>query len=266
MSDLLNEDTIHKEVLLGLDHFVVHVDNDSSKLKKLKEEIKPKGFPFEPEKGKGTSGFKANNIFIGKQYFEIVHLLDSAGGGWPDEWVKKYNKGQRGIISIFIKVNDIHILKDQLKEMGVNIRGPERLSMEDKGFKIVMPFQLIFTPALEGTDLEINFIQYDPGIKEKMTPPMELNAEQNGIIGIEEAEIILPQMKKNINLLKKIFPHLQEVMGELLVVFNKTKIRFSQSNTGVLKVILKALCQNKTYLDKTFILENVIVKTVPSKN
>jgi len=69
---------------MKLDHFVVHIDNDESILERLKQTIEPLGFPFEPKRGKGTKGFKAANIWIGRQYFEIIRLLRPDGGGWPE--------------------------------------------------------------------------------------------------------------------------------------------------------------------------------------
>lgn len=255
MSALENED-----LMVRLDHFVVHVDNDLDKLRNLRDEIVPKGFPYEPEQGKGTAGFKASNIFIGKQYFEIVRLLDSEGGGWQAEWVEKYNRGHRGIICIFIAVNDIWKLQKQLDQSGVGFHGPVRLVIEEGGLEIPMPFQLLFTQPLEGTDLEIAFIQYDPGVEEQMAPPVEYNAETNGITGICEARIFLPQMDNNLDLFKKLFPHLQEVNEEFVAEFNNQRIILAPSD--VLEVVFKATCENQRYLDKSFTFLNVRVDTV----
>ena len=50
--------------MIRLDHFVVNIDNDVEKLKALKRQIEPLGYPFEPTWGKGTKGFKVANIWI----------------------------------------------------------------------------------------------------------------------------------------------------------------------------------------------------------
>ena len=68
--------------LLRLDHFVIHIDYDPRKLQALKEQFDGYGIPFEPEKGKGTKGFKVSNIWIGDQYLELPYLKNADGCGW----------------------------------------------------------------------------------------------------------------------------------------------------------------------------------------
>lgn len=51
--------------MMRLDHFVVHIDGDQTKLETLKNTIEPMGFPFNPNAGKRTKGFQVANIWIG---------------------------------------------------------------------------------------------------------------------------------------------------------------------------------------------------------
>lgn len=87
---------------MRLDHFVVHVDANSAKLKQLALDAEVAGMPCDLGKGKGTSGFKAANIWVGDQYFEIVWLKRPDGGGWQKDWVDLYNDGKRGAFCIFL--------------------------------------------------------------------------------------------------------------------------------------------------------------------
>ena len=85
---------------LTLDHFVVHIDNDPAILADLKKRLVGSGVPFEPEWGKGTKGFKAANIWIGRQYFEIIRILRPDGGGWVPRWVERHHRGRRGLYCV----------------------------------------------------------------------------------------------------------------------------------------------------------------------
>ena len=93
--------------MVRLDHFVVNIDNNMEKLKELKKQIEPLGYPFEPTWGKGTKGFKVANIWIGLQYLEMVWLKKKDGGGWKPDWVEKYNNGHRGIIAIYLMTDKL---------------------------------------------------------------------------------------------------------------------------------------------------------------
>lgn len=68
--------------MMRLDHFVIHIDKDQTKLESLRSQIEPIGFPFNPHSGKGTKGFQVANIWIGDQYLELVWLRTKDGGGW----------------------------------------------------------------------------------------------------------------------------------------------------------------------------------------
>lgn len=157
--------------MVRLDHFVINIDNDMEKLKDLKKQIEPRGFPFEPTWGKGTKGFKVANIWIGLQYLEMVWLKKKDGGGWKADWVEKYNRGHRGVIAIYLMTDQLDEIREELKRRGIPVSEPERVSFRCFFglFKKTMPWRSIFTAPIPGTDLEICFGDLDhPEIMEKM--------------------------------------------------------------------------------------------------
>lgn len=193
---------------MNFDHVVVHIDNDEQILSDLKQKAENVGVPFEPSWGKGTKGFKTSNIWIGRQYFEIIRLLHPDGGGWEQRWVSKYNVGKRGAFCLFLQTNNIHSVANKLRAYGLAIDGPKRLSF--KGFfgliKKTLPWELIYLPAIPGTDLEIGFIQYDPDPKDRIKQFLVPNADENGIAGITSAEVTLPLSAEVRQFLQKLFP------------------------------------------------------------
>jgi len=60
--------------MLRLDHFVIHIDPDMRALDELKRTLAPMGYPFEPRWGKGTRDFQVANLWVGRQYLEMVWL------------------------------------------------------------------------------------------------------------------------------------------------------------------------------------------------
>ncbi len=76
---------------MRIDHLVINVDKKYQADASIVSTIQDCGFPYEPKWSKGTSGFKASNIWIGNEYFEMIRLLNKSGGGWREEWVKRYD-------------------------------------------------------------------------------------------------------------------------------------------------------------------------------
>jgi hypothetical protein len=193
---------------LKLDHFVVHIDNDEKILSDLKGEIEPLGFPFEPQWGKGTKGFKAANIWIGRQYFEIIRLLRPDGGGWVPKWIKRHSDGIRGLYCIFIATKEIEKIASNLKISGLQIQGPERITF--KAFfgliKKTLPWRLIYLPPIPGTNLEIGFIQYDPDPSDRIKQYLVPNSDERGITGVSSARVHLPLSDEARTYLQKLFP------------------------------------------------------------
>ncbi|MGE7919060.1 hypothetical protein ACQKM9_08925 [Viridibacillus sp. NPDC093762] len=60
---------------MKIDHLVLNVDSKYHVEGEQVNAIRSIGLPYKPKKGKGTKGFKVSNIWIGKEYFEMVNLL-----------------------------------------------------------------------------------------------------------------------------------------------------------------------------------------------
>lgn len=243
---------------MNVDHIVVHVDNDERILNDLKKETEHAGVPFEPRWGKGTKGFKASNIWIGRQYFEIIQLLTPDGGGWEERWVASYNQGKRGAFCLFLQTNDIRSVATRLRSQGLAIEGPKRLSF--KGFfgliKKTLPWELIYLPPIPGTDLEIGFIQYDPDPKDRIKQFLIPNADENGITGIPSADISLPLSVESRQFIKKLFlDSIDAGGGEMYVPLNHGYLRFQDAD--IVKINLNAETQKPELKGKLFTLTNV---------
>lgn len=245
---------------MNIDHIVVHIDNDERILEDLKRKTESVGVPFEPTWGKGTRGFKAANIWIGRQYFEIIRLLKPDGGGWVDHWVSKYNEGKRGAFCLFLQTHEIENIAEALRKIGLSIEGPKRLSF--KGLfgliKKTLPWELIYLPAIPGTDLEIGFIQYDPDPKDRIKQFLVPNADQNGITGISSAEISLPFSAEAREFIKQLFPGAIENEKVIEVALLNGHLRFRNGN---LRVNLKADTQTSDLKGKSFSIANVSLST-----
>lgn len=221
---------------MKLDHIVVHIDNNPAILTALKQQTDAQDIPFEPDWGKGTRGFKAANIWIGRQYFEIVRLLRPDGGGWPAPWVTRYNAGTRGLNCLYFSVEDIEATADMLTQTGIANDGPERLSFS-LFFGLwtkVLPWRLIYLPPVPGTDFEIGFIQYDADPKDRMKRLMVPNADEHGVSGIASAMLEMPLSGLSMKFLKRVFPSGIEQNGEYKVALEQGNIRFvKQANTAL---------------------------------
>ncbi|WP_406242438.1 hypothetical protein ACF3M2_19685 [Tissierella carlieri] len=107
--------------MLRIDHLVINIDEKYQIDNDTINSIRNSGYPYEPKWGKGTKGFKASNIWIGQEYFEMIRLLKKDGGGWRKEWVEKYNKGHRGLICIIFETNDLDKDYHRLKQKGLKL-------------------------------------------------------------------------------------------------------------------------------------------------
>ncbi|MBA2134103.1 hypothetical protein [Capillibacterium thermochitinicola] len=251
--------------MVRLDHFVVNIDNNMEKLKELKKQIEPLGYPFEPTWGKGTKGFKVANIWIGLQYLEMVWLKKKDGGGWKPDWVEKYNNGHRGIIAIYLMTDKLDEIREELKGRGIPVSDPERISFRwfFGLFKKTMPWRSIFTASIPGTDLEICYGELDsPDIMEKMKAYMVPNAADNGIEGIKEAIVRGNFSEEAWGYIRKLFPDAEQHGNCLKYDMGTTCLSFESWEKPGLNVELKAETTNKKYLGKSFTVENLRITTM----
>lgn len=258
--------------MLRLDHFVLNIENKPDELNHLKKRIAGAGYPFEPTWGKGTKGFKAGNIWIGEQYFELIWLLTEDGGGWKDDWVEKYNKGHRGIIALYLMTDELDNLSESLIDRGIQVSEPQRISFRwfFGLFKKTMPWRSLFTPPIPGTSLQICFGELDsPQLMEKVRAYMVPNSADNGIFGIEEAIIKNNFSEEAISYVKNLFPDLKQQGSHLLYDMGSTRLSFeSWRETLPLSIELRAVTTNPTYANKDFQIENVKVTNIfyPTSN
>ena len=66
---------------MKVDHLVINVNAHYQQESKEVQNIRKAGLPYNVKKGKGTKGFKATNIWIGQEYFELITIKENDGGG-----------------------------------------------------------------------------------------------------------------------------------------------------------------------------------------
>ena len=175
--------------MFKFDHFVVNVDRKYQKDKAVINNVIKSGFPYEPSWGKGTRGFKASNLWIGNEYFEMINLLKEDGGGWKKDWVDLYNEGHRGLICIMLDVDNINEVYENFKSKNISITNPEYLKFKWL-FNLLtrtMPWQNSYIKFFEGIPLQIGFQQMkDDEARNFMKQYMVPNSYENGINGIDK--------------------------------------------------------------------------------
>jgi hypothetical protein len=251
--------------MIRLDHFVIHIDQDRSKLESLKDKIVPMGFPFNPTSGKKTKGFQVADIWIGDQYLELVWLKTKDGGGWRQEWVEKYNRGVRGIFGLCLMTDQLDSLEKELRKRGVAASTPERITFKTLFglLKKTLPLRYVLTPPIPGTDLQIFFLEMDSQKKYEFMRKyfMKPNAEENGITGIKEAIVRCPFSEEAWNYIRALFPSLSGDAPMATYDMGETKLHFVQSDEVGLKVELLAASTNENIPNGSFEIENVRVKS-----
>jgi len=244
---------------MKIDHLVINIDKEYQ-IDKLKiNEIKNIGFPYEPKWGKGTSGFKASNLWIGNEYFEMIKILKKNGGGWKKEWVKMYNNHHRGLICLFIETDNIRYEYQRLNKIGINITEPEYLKF--KWFfgllTRTMPWQNAFLPFFQGIPLQLGFQQMkDNESKKWMQQYMVPNSTENGILGIKKINIFGNYSEEDKSLIKSIFPNASDEENKIIIdLKNGQKLVFIQNELYNIEILTE--CDNEAFKDKIINIENL---------
>ena len=242
---------------LELDHFVVHIDDAPNLLPDLKTRLATIDVPFEPDWGKGTKGFKAGNIWIGRQYFEIIRILRPDGGGWVDRWVERHHRGRRGLYCLFLKTDRLDDMLTRLRGAGIAVSDPERVTYRAFFglFRKTMPWRMLYLPPIPGTDLELAFIAYDPDPKDVMKAHMVPNADANGITGVHDARLRLPLTDAARDFLQRIFPEATGMGDALTVPLRNGSMRIA--NADAIHADLHAKRERADGPSGTVTLENV---------
>lgn len=242
---------------LTLDHVVLHIDDRPEMLAGLKADLATLDVPFEPDWGKGTKGFKAANIWIGRQYFEIVRILRPDGGGWVPRWVSRHDEGQRGLYCLFLMTGRIDAVAADLRAAGIETNGPERIVFRTL-FGLIrksMPWQVLYLPPIPGTGVEIAFIEYDPDPKDRMKSFMVPNADDHGLSGVPDAVLRLPLTEVARAFLGSLFPSAAHGDAEITVPLQDGVLRVV--NAPDIKLDLKAQRSDPERSSGAVTIENV---------
>lgn len=226
---------------MKIDHLVINVDKIYQTDKSVINKIKSNGFPYEPKWGKGTSGFKASNIWIGNEYFEMIRILKENGGGWRKEWVEKYNRHHRGLICLFIDTDNIREEYDRIRNLGVAVSEPGYLKF--KWFfgllTRVMPWQNAYLPFFEGVPFQLGFQQMkDEASKKWMQQYMIPNSRENGIEKITALNLYGSYSENDKKLIRNIFSNAVSDKNKIIVeLSSRQKLFFIQDKTHHVEVL-----------------------------
>ncbi len=248
---------------MKIDHLVVNIDEKYQNDEGVAEKINEFGIPYMPKQGKGTKGFKASNLWIGNEYFEMVNVLDEDGGGWVSEWTKMYHAGHRGLICLFIDVDDINLEYERLLSEGIAITKPEWLKFKwfFNLFTRTMPWMNSYLPFFDNVPLQLGFQQMkDDKSRDVMKKFMQPNSTDNNIMGIEVIEITGDFTDNDFKLICNVFSDVIETETGLTVnLKNNQRILFKKAEKHNVSVYLQ--CENNELKDRDIAIENVVLKT-----
>ncbi|MBU5484989.1 hypothetical protein KQI86_11645 [Clostridium sp. MSJ-11] len=245
--------------MFKLDHFVINIDVAYQSNSKIIEQIINSGFPYEPKWGKGTKGFKASNLWIGNEYFEMINILKPDGGGWKEDWVKLYNQGHREMICLMLDTDNINRVYDLLKKRNIEITTPEFLKFKwfFNIFTRTMPWENSYINFFQGIPLQIGIQQMkDQKSREFMNQYMVPNSRDNKIVGISKVVVKGPFTIEDIKLINDIF-------YESIIDKNPITIKLDKGQTLMFEendkyhVDVFTQCNNETFYSKNITIENV---------
>ena len=246
---------------MRIDHLVVNVDRFVQEDKSFIEKVHTFGLPYKPKWGKGTKGFKVSNIWIGNEYFELVRIKSSDGGGWIESWTKDYHSGHRGLIGFAIEVDDIEAVYQEFRGQNIQVSTPEPLKFK-WFFNLLsktMPWKNSYLPKFEGMPFQF-FLQQlnDEKSKASMQQYMVPNSRENNINGIKEVKIFGALTEQDKNIIKALFKEC-EIQDHLITVFlGGQRISFVESEKHSVEVILD--CYDEGSGAEQFEFENIIIK------
>ncbi|SBW02847.1 conserved hypothetical protein [uncultured Eubacteriales bacterium] len=244
---------------MKLDHLVINVDKKYQTDKNIIDNIRAVGFPYEPKWGKGTGGFKVSNLWIGNEYFEMVRILKSNGGGWIPEWTKRYNRGHRGMICLMLDVENIDEIYLSLKSRNIQVTPPHWLEFK-WFFNLLtrrMPWRNCYMPFFEGVEFQIGFQQMqDEKARDFMSQYMIPNSRDNGIFGVNNVIIKGQFTKQDFEMIVSVFG--DEISNNSL---DETSIKVDLSSTQSIEFVKDNHCQLEVYTDaakeKAINIENI---------
>lgn len=246
---------------MKLDHFVCNVDRQYQENAAFIKKTRDAGFPYEPKNGKGTKGFKASNLWIGSEYFELIHILQPDGGGWKKEWVSRYHAGNRGMICLMLDVSDIQAIYDDMITAEVALSTPEPLTFK-LFFNLLtmkLPWKNAYFNFFEGIPLQIGLQQMNSEkayqrMKKRMIP----NATDNKITGITEMQIKGNFSANDYRMIEKIFKCRENHDGTMTALLSSGQtIKFEKADAY--SVEMMATSNQSSFTGKQLQIENCTI-------
>lgn len=221
---------------MKIDHLVVNIDEKYQKDLGIVEDIRNSRLIYEPKYGKGAKGFKASNIWVGDEYFELVNIINKDGGGWVSNWTELYNNGHRGLICLMLDVDDVDNLYKIVKKNNIIISEPRWLEFK-WFFNLLnrrMPWKNSYIPFFEKVPLQIGFQEMkDQKSKEFMSKYMQPNSRDNGIEGITEIFIYGKFSRKDFEMLDIVFDKNAQSIenGKIVKLEKNQKVYFIKNDS-----------------------------------
>ena len=246
---------------MRIGHLVINVDEKYQTEKAIVDGIKNSGFPYEPKWGKGTSGFKASNIWIGDEYFEMIRLLKENGGEWRKEWVEQYNCHHRGLICLFIDTDNIDEEFERIRNLEIAVSQPEYLKF--KWFfgllTRTMPWQNAYIPFFEGAPFQLGFQQMkDEASRNWMRQYMLPNSKDNKIEKITALNLYGNYSENDKLLICKIFTNAVKSEDKIVVELPSGQQLFFIKNESYYVEVLTS-CTDKRLKGKKIDIHNISI-------
>lgn len=248
---------------MKIDHLVMNIDRKYQVDEDWITTIKNTGLPYEPKRGKGTRGFKASNLWIGREYIEMISLLREDGGGWRREWTDLYRKGHRGLVCLMLDVVNLQELYQIKSDRGLTITAPEYLKFK-WGFGLftrTMPWMNSYYPFFEGVPFQLGLQQIkDRQSEEHLSKSMIPNSRDHGIDRIDRITVAGRYTENDFSLLSAIFPNAEVREDEVEVILEQKRQKLIFKRSATYTVQVSAHCENPQYAGNQVKIENMTVQ------
>ncbi|MGE7884029.1 VOC family protein [Bacillus sp. NPDC094077] len=248
---------------MKIDHLVVNVNKEIQENKETIKNVHSIGLPYVPKWGKGTKGFKVSNIWIGKEYLELVRVKTKDGGGWVQDWVRKYNDGHRGLIGLAIDVENIDNTYEKMIRDGIKVTKPEPLQFRwfFNLFKKTMPWKNAYIQPMKGMPFQF-FLQQmkDQKSREYMEKYMYPNSVEEGVTGIVAVKLYGEVTNEDRNIIGCLFSDVTNEEKEIIIRLKNQVIHLIQSNEHFIEIMLDS--NNEAHKGKKLNIENITLINV----
>lgn len=247
---------------MKFDHAVVHIDNDASQLAHIKLAFESVGLSYDPRRGEGTSGFKSNRVWLGREYIEVVRVTSKSGDGWKKEWTEAYHAGVRGATCLFFETDDLAGVVSHLAQEGISA------PIQSAGYRKCMgllsekfPWSYVLTPVIPNSNIQIGFMQYDIGTQEKFVKKHNCTEQAAGPKMVRNIEVTLSGLESSVPKIEKIFEHLVKTnKGWCVDLHPRVTLRFTEGAKEAVKlstVVSKPQWQSRSGAILNLAIENI---------